>query len=169
MKSSHYLAIAVRLFAIALFIYGLRQLLPIIELVISGSINGMVVSPFFAVVIALIPIVFSIVLWTFPLSLSRSILKTDMDREVAPLSQDNWLVVILIGIGLYTLYYGLVDSIYWIYILHISSENAMSDVPLLMGAGDKANLVISIMEVVTSMIIILRSKTISNLILKISK
>jgi len=169
MKSSHYLAIAVRLFAIALFIYGLRQLLPIIELVISGSINGMVVSPFFAVVIALIPIVFSIVLWTFPLSLSRSILKTDMDREVAPLSQDNWLVVILIGIGLYTLYYGLVDSIYWIYILHISSENAMSDVPLLMGAGDRANLVISIMEVVTSMIIILRSKTISNLILKISK
>jgi len=169
MKSSHYLAIAVRLFAIALFIYGLRQLLPIIELVISGSINGMVVSPFFAVVIALIPIVFSIVLWTFPLSLSRSILKTDMDREVAPLSQDNWLVVILIGIGLYTLYYGLVDSIYWIYVLHISSENAMSDVPLLMGAGDKANLVISIMEVVTSMIIILRSKTISNLILKISK
>ena len=169
MKSSHYLAIAVRLFAIALFIYGLRQLLPIIELVISGSINGMVVSPFFAVVIALIPIVFSIVLWTFPLSLSRSILKTDMDREVAPLSQDNWLVVILIGIGLYTLYYGLVDSTYWIYVLHISSENAMSDVPLLMGAGDKANLVISIMEVVTSMIIILRSKTISNLILKISK
>jgi len=169
MKSSHYLAIAVRLFAIALFIYGLRQLLPIIELVISGSINGMVVSPFFAVVVALIPIVFSIVLWTFPLSLSRSILKTDMDREVAPLSQDNWLVVILIGIGLYTLYYGLVDSIYWIYILHISSENAMSDVPLLMGAGDRANLVISIMEVVTSMIIILRSKTISNLILKISK
>lgn len=169
MKSSHYLAIAVRLFAIALFIYGLRQLLPIIELVISGSINGMVVSPFFAVVVALIPIVFSIVLWTFPLSLSRSILKTDMDREVAPLSQDNWLVVILIGIGIYTLYYGLVDSIYWIYVLHISSENAMSDVPLLMGAGDKANLVISIMEVVASMIIILRSTTISKLILKISK
>ena len=41
MKSSHYLAIAVRLFAIMLFIYGLRQLLPLIELVITGNISGM--------------------------------------------------------------------------------------------------------------------------------
>ena len=136
---------------------------------ISGSINGMVVSPFFAVVSAFIPILFSVVLWTFPLSISNSILKSDMDREVAPMSQGSWLVVILIGIGIYTLYYGLVDSIYWIYVLHISSQNVMSDVPLLMGAGDKANLVISIMEVVTSIVIIFRSKTISGYILKISK
>jgi len=166
MKSSDYLAIAVRLFAIMLFIYGLDQLLPIFELIASGTINGMNVSPFFAIAASIIPILFSLVLWVFPLSVSNSILKPEMDREVVPLSQGSWLVIILIGIGLNTLYYAIVDSMFWFYFLHMSSQ---SDAPLIMRGEDKANLVISVLEVIASLFLVLKSKTISKFILKISK
>jgi hypothetical protein len=169
MKSSHYLAIAVRLFAIMLFIYGLRQLLPMFELIASGTINGMAVSPFFAIASSIIPILFSVVLWIFPLSVSNSILKPEMDRDVVPLSQGSWLVIMLIGIGLYTLYYAIVDSMFWLYFLHMSSQSSLSDAPLIMRGEDKANLVISILEVIASLFLILKSKTISKFILRISK
>lgn len=92
-----------------------------------------------------------------------------MDRDVIPLSQGSWLVIILIGIGLYTLYYAIVDSMYWLYFLHMSSQSALSDIPLIMRGEDKANLVISIIEVITSLFLVLKSKTISKFILKISK
>tara|TARA_B110000211_G_C14053421_1_gene542216 strand:+ start:1701 stop:1979 length:279 start_codon:yes stop_codon:yes gene_type:complete len=91
MKSSHYLAIAVRLFAIMLFIYGIGQLLPIFELIATGTINEMIVSPFFAIAASIIPILLSVVLWVLPLSVSSAILKPEMDRDVIPLSQGNWL------------------------------------------------------------------------------
>jgi len=169
MKSSHYLAIAVRLFAIMLFIYGIGQLLPIFELIATGTINEMIVSPFFAIAASIIPILLSVVLWVLPLSVSSAILKPEMDRDVIPLSQGNWLAIILIGIGLHTLYYAIVDSMFWLYFLHMSSQNALSDVSLIMSGEDKANLVISIIEVITSLFLVLKSKTISKYILKISK
>lgn len=169
MKSSDYLAVAVRLFAIMLFIYGLRQFLPMVEIIASGTINGMAVSPFFAIATSSIPILFSIVLWFFPLSVSSSILKPEMDRDVVPLTQGSWLVVILIGIGLYTLYYAISDSMFWLYFLHMSSQSTFSDTPLVMRGEDKANLVISFMEVMASLFLILKSKSISVFILRVSK
>ena len=67
------------------------------------------------------------------------------------------------------LYYAIVDSMFWLYFLHMSSQNALSDVSLIMSGEDKANLVISIIEVITSLFLVLKSKTISKFILKISK
>lgn len=166
MKSSHYLAIAVRLFALMLFIYGLRQMFPVLELILLGTVNGMEVSPFFVIVASIIPISFSIVLWLFPLSVSASILKPEMDLDVLPLSQRDCLVVLLIGLGLYTLYLSISDSIFWLYLLHMSSLNNPS---LDMRVEDKANLVISLLEVTVSVCLILKAKAIATVMLKITK
>ena len=166
MKSSHYLAIAVRIFALMLFIYGLRQMFPVLELFLLGTVNGMEVSPFFVIVTSIIPILFSIVLWLFPLSISASILKPEMDLDVVPLSQGDWLVVLLIGLGLYTLYLAISDSIFWLYLLHMSS---LSNSSLEMRVEDKANLVISLLEVTVSIFLILKAKTMATFILKTTK
>ncbi|MBL4882835.1 MAG: hypothetical protein JKX82_16280 [Oleispira sp.] len=166
MRSSHYLAIAVRIFALMLFIYGLRQMFPVLELFLLGTVNGMEVSPFFVIVTSIIPILFSIVLWLFPLSISASILKPEMDLDVVPLSQGDWLVVLLIGLGLYTLYLAISDSIFWLYLLHISS---LSNSSLEMRVEDKANLVISLLEVTVSIFLILKAKTMATFILKTTK
>lgn len=169
MKSSHYLAIAVRLFAVVLFVYGLRQLSPFFELITRGTVSGVTVSAFFVLAVSIIPMLLSVILWFFPLSISNSILKPEMNREVAPLSQGDWLIVILIGVGLYTLYYGIVDLIYWLYFLHMSVKNYLVEPSLAMSGEDKANLAISFLEVAASLFLILKSKTISTRLLKIAK
>ena len=92
-----------------------------------------------------------------------------MDRDVLPLTQGNWLVVMLIAIGVYTLYYAVIDSVYWVYVSHMSAKSTLTDTPYLMRAEDTANLILSIIEVVISALLILKAKTISVFLLKVSK
>lgn len=168
MKSSQYLAIAVRLFSIMVFMAGLRQLSPLLELIISGNINGMEVSYFFAILMAMVPILFSIALWLFPVSVSALILKPELDQNVVPLSQGSWLVVILIGLGLYTLYYAVSDSMSWLYFWHMSTQHAYDDVDFLLRGEDKAEMFITFLEVLASLSLVLKAKTISRYFLKIA-
>jgi hypothetical protein len=107
---------------------------PVLELILLGTVNGMEVSPFFVIVASIIPISFSVVLWLFPLSVSASILKPEMDFDVVPLSQRDYLVVLLIGLGLCILYLSISDSIFWLYLLHMSS---LSNSSLEMRVEDK--------------------------------
>lgn len=168
MKVSQYLAIAVRLFSIMLFITGLRQLMPLIELMISGTVSGMAVSYFFAVAMSLIPILFSLFLWFFPISISASIIKQDMEKEIVPLSQVSWLVVILIGIGLYTLYYAISDSLSWLYYWHMSTQSSFEQPMMELRGEDKANMFITFLELVASLFLVFKAKTLSHYLLKVS-
>jgi hypothetical protein len=168
MKTSLYLAIAVRLFSIMLFIAGLRQLIPLLELIISGSINGMAASLFFAVSMALVPLLFSFLLWFFPMSVSALIIRPEMDKDVIPLTQGNWLVVMLISLGLYTLYYIVGDSLFWLYLLHVSTQSSFDSADLVLRGEDKANMFITLLELIASLSLVLKAKTISRYLLKIT-
>jgi hypothetical protein len=168
MKPNQYLSIAVRLFSIILFIEGLRQLVPLLELTISGTVNGMMVSYFFAFLMAILPILFSVVLWFFPVSVSALILRPEIDQDVVPLSQGSWLVVILIGLGLYTLYYAVSDSMSWIYVWHMSTQGFNDGVDFSLRGEDKANMFITFLEVLASLSLVLKAKTISRYLLKIA-
>lgn len=166
MKYSHYLAIAVRLFAIALFISGLERLIPAIQLVITGTVNGMTASLLLTIMLALIPMTISLILWYFPLSVTYAILKPESDKEIPPLPRENLLAVALITLGLYTFYYAISDSLFWLYILHMSSNPESN---LYMGTEDKANLVISLIELILALALVFRSGKISAIVLKLSR
>lgn len=169
MKSSHYLAIAVRLFSIVLFIYALRQSTMLIEVFTNGSINDIPVSIMFMLVTSIFPLVIAILLWYFPLSVSRSILKPDIDQPIEAMNAQSILTVLVLAIGLYVLYFAASDSIYWATLWHMSSQSNYSEAPLYLGGDNKANMVTTAVELAASIAIILKARTLSSRMLQVAK
>lgn len=169
MKSSHYLTIAVRLFSVVLFIYALRQSTILLELIIKDSINGMPVSLLFISVTVFSPLAISLLLWNFPLIVSKKILKPEIDKVIKPMSTLSILTVLVLGIGLFVFYQALVDSIYWATIWHMSAQGPNADASLYLMEDNKANIVTTIAEVVVSIGLIFKAKSLSYYMLRFAK
>jgi hypothetical protein len=110
----------VRLFAIALLIYGIGRL----ELAASIlAYNENVVGPslFFSLSSSIVPILISIMLWHFPLTVAKKILPPSSEAPTN-ISPHAFLTVIVIGIGIYTLYYAIVDSVFWLTLNNCSKK-----------------------------------------------
>lgn len=169
MKSSHYLAIAVRLFAIVLFIFSLRQSTSLVEVFLSDSINGMPVSTLFIAGTVLIPLIVSLLLWFFPLSVSKSILKPEIDLPIEPINSTIILTVFVLAIGLYVFYYAFVDLVYWAVLWNMESHSQYSMAPLSLTEDNKANMVATALELVISIGLILKAKTLASNMLRFAK
>ncbi|CAH0991964.1 hypothetical protein SIN8267_02079 [Sinobacterium norvegicum] len=169
MKSSHYLAIAVKLFAIVLFIFSLRQSTSLVEVFLSDSINGMPVSTLFIAGTVLIPLIVSLLLWFFPLSVSKSILKPEIDLPIEPINSTTILTVFVLAIGLYVFYYAFVDLVYWAVLWNMESHSQYSMAPLSLTEDNKANMVATALELVISIGLILKAKTLASNMLKFAK
>jgi len=169
MKSSHYLAIAVRLFSIVLFIFALRQSTSLIEVFLNDSINGMPVSTLFIAGTVLIPLIVSLLLWFFPLSVSKSILKQEMDQPIEPVNSTTILSVFVIAIGLYVFYYAFIDFVYWAVLWNMESHSQYSMAPLSLTEENKANMVATAVELVISVVLILKAKTLASNMLRFAK
>lgn len=161
MKSSHYLAIAVRLFSIVLFVYSLRQSSLLVEYLVNDSINGMEASLFFISVSTLAPLFVAILLWYFPVSVARSILKPEIDQKLEPIRPQSVLTVLVLALGLYAFYYAVVESIYWLTLWHLSERSIFSEAPLYLTVENKANMVATAIELFASIIILFKARSIS--------
>jgi hypothetical protein len=166
MKSSHYLAIAVRLFSISLFLYGLKQSTWLIEVLINGRLNGVGVSAAFLFVTSVVPLIVSALLWRFPLSVSKLIIKPDLDLAVEPMATNSVLVVLILAIGLFAFYNALVDAIYWIIMWNMSRNVETSTAPLYLTVENRANMWVTGFEVVVSIAIIGKARTIAKRMLE---
>lgn len=169
MNITQYLALAIRLFAVFLLIYGLRQSSTIIEVIFNGSINGMTVSTVFVLIMSAIPIVVAYIMWKFPLTIAHTIVKPEMDQEVEALAQGDWLAVFLIAIGTYTFYYAITDTIYWLYFFHMQSYSSHESASFSLSQEDKFNFALTILELAMALALILKSKSLSKWMLKLSK
>jgi hypothetical protein len=169
MKSSHYLAIAVRLFSIVLFLYGLEQSSLLIEIIIEGSINDAPVSVLFGLAIVISPIIVSALLWSFPLSVSEIIIRPEIDKPIEPMNVHSLLTVFILAIGLYYFYFAIVESIYWITTWYLSVNSQNSAVPTGLSEESKASMVTSGIGLLVSIGVILKSRGLSLLLLKIAR
>ena len=169
MKSSHYLAIAVRLFAIAIFIFGLRQSTMLVQVLMRGSINDMNVSTLFMLATTLFPLISSVFLWHFPFSVTNSILRPEIDLPVEPMNAQSMLTVLVLAIGLIALYNALIDSMFWLTLWHMSEQSMYSDVQLSINNENKANMVSTALELGLSIIIILKAKSLSCRMLRLTE
>lgn len=168
MKSSHYFAIAVRLFAIILFLYGLKQSRWLVELLINGSLNGMGVSVAFLFVTSFVPLIVSLLLWMFPVTVSKSVIKPDMDLPVEPMESHSILVVLLLAIGLFTFYNAMVDSVYWAILWNISRDVEESTAPLYLTLENRANMWVTGLEVLASVAIMVKARSIAKRMLEVA-
>jgi hypothetical protein len=157
MKPHHYLAIIVRLFAICLFIYGIKFIPTIFNLILLDSFS--IVKKDFTPVIVII--IISYLLWKFPITISKLIINPEIDQEIKPMGTQKLLSVLIITLGLFTLYYGVVDTAYW-----ILYQKFMSDIPNNDQAANTIAMITTGVELVVSFILIAKAKTIAYYLLK---
>ena len=169
MKSQHYLAIIVRLFAIALFVHGLRQCVFVADVFYDGIASGIRFPKVFTIATALVPMLFSVLLWFFPLTISKSIVSDEYNHEVKPLNPHSFLTVLIISLGLYFLFYAIVDSIYWVIVYKASQIGDISGVPIGLGNENKANMYSTGLEFILAFGFIAKAKTIGSNLLRFSQ
>lgn len=73
MKTHQYLAIGFRLLAIVLFIFSLKEFTYFLDVVLNRDDWGDAVKPFLLLVIAVIPFLFSVVLWFIPTTIAMKV------------------------------------------------------------------------------------------------
>jgi hypothetical protein len=163
MNKEEIVAIAVRLFAIALALYGLRSLTGMAmyynQVVASESaylFAGLALSIFGA----------AILLWIFPLTVARKIIpRSNPDSEAGNWSYEGILTCGFIILGIFFLYHAISDSTYWFYIWKLSES--LEGNPVKLNADDLANIYATIAEFIFTMILIFGSKGLASLLVKL--
>jgi len=122
MKLEHIVALAVRLFAVVLAIYALRNGISLAPYFHEQGWEGpsYLYAGFMVVLLCL-----SIVLWKFPLTISRGIVtfREPGERGADSASAEEIQVIGFTILGLYFLFYVLSDIIYWGFIWFVSQRN----------------------------------------------
>jgi len=123
-------ALAIRVFAVFLLVYGLRSLSTFVPI---GYINDMASEAWIWIAVFAI-VLFGIVwlLWFFPLSIARKLLPrtTQKSTEVAVSAQEIETIAFTV-LGLWVLSTGVPDIIYWItYWLTIANASVDPDISL---------------------------------------
>lgn len=139
----------------------------LIEALLTKNINGFSVSALLVLTTMLTPFFISIILWAFPLTVSKYIIKPELDQKVEPLDKNSLLTVLILAIGLYVFYYAAIDSVYWATIWNMSSESRHSGPLLSLNEESKANMVATGVELVAAIFIILNASTLSAKMLKL--
>lgn len=168
MKPTHYFAIMIRLFAIALAVYAIRQSSVLFELLTNGSIQDFELSIVFVLVTVLCPLVVSILLWFFPMTVSASIIRPELDQSFEPTGAAGLLTVLVLAIGLYVLYFAISDSVYWLTLWQMSRDN-YSEAALYLGAESKANMIATGIELLLAVVLVARARTVSGFMLNLTR
>ena len=169
MKSLHYVAIMIRLFAIALLIYSLRRWIFVVEVLIDGQIYGIRFSEIYSIATALIPTLFVILLWTFPLTIANVIVNEECNKEIKPINAHSFLTVLIIFLGLYFIFYDIIDSIYLFTLYQATKPGTISDATISLTDDNVANMVATAVEFILAFILIAKSKTIAFHLLRFSR
>lgn len=167
MNPTYYFGIIIRLFAIALFIYGVGKAEILLDFS-SHSEYEVRPSTAFSVVKSILPIFISIILWLFPITIARKVLPPT-NEQVEAISPSSMLTVFLIALGVYSLYYVLSDFAYWITLAHIFVKDEYGNISKVLTNQDKASIFAAIIEFVIAIVFIAKAKTISSKLIRFSK
>ncbi|MCW8880466.1 MAG: hypothetical protein OQK04_20315 [Kangiellaceae bacterium] len=167
MDATYYFGIIVRLFAIILFLFGVEKLQPVFEFgIYADSMVGP--SLVFSLISALAPILVAMFIWLFPLSVAKKLLPPT-NEQVKAISSQSTLTVLILAIGVYTFYYAVVNSIYWITLAHVFVRDEYGGIVKSLSNQDKAHIFSTIIEFILSLVLIAKAKTISRKLSDFSK
>ena len=112
MKLEHVLALAVRIFAIALIIQALKTAVNLIVF-LKTSDSSFTSVAYFGTVVSLI--LLAVILWKFPVLIARKIANfpTLDEAEISSVDSEKLLQTGLTILGIYFLYYVITDLFYW--------------------------------------------------------
>ncbi|KZZ45712.1 hypothetical protein A3759_09005 [Thalassolituus sp. HI0120] len=168
MTNVKYLAIGVRLFAIALAVSAIKNSYYFIQAVIE-NFGGFNHWPSWFITSVIVPIAFTVILWRFPLLVSHKIIKPELDDKLNPLTVQAFVQVMVAGLGLYFLFYAMVDVIYYLTLFWLSNQPADPDAFMYMNSDTKANIVATAIELLVSAFILFKCRSISVWMMRIGR
>jgi hypothetical protein len=160
MDSKIFVAIGVRLFAIALAIYSLKSMPGMY--IYFDSENYKSAAFMFAGLLVFVMLI-AIFLWKFPLTVASNIIPNiENEERDTSWNEKELLTVGLILMGIYFLYYVISDVVYWLYIWNYSQS--YSGVEIELNSEQKGSIVATCVELALSILLIFGAKGISNVI-----
>jgi hypothetical protein len=84
-----------------------------------------------------------------------------VDESKTDISTHAVLTVFILAIGIYTFYYAIIDSIYWITLVHIFVRDEFGNILKVLSNQDKANIVVTVVEFIMAVVLLARAKTIA--------
>ena len=165
MKPEHIIAVLVRLFAIALILVVVRDMIAALW-VVDDSVYLRKYAYIFLFGGAVIFI--SIILLKFPLSVAKRIYPFRLEDEPKhSLNSDDFYHLGFILLGVYLLFYVLSDGVFWIaFTLYSGEEKLYSP---LVSLENKASMITTVVELFIALFLILGAKGITNTIKAIRK
>lgn len=161
MKANQFIAVLVRLFAIVLFLNALGQLSLFLEVAFFGTMQGMDASLSYTALHSIPWLIASIVLWKFPLTITKSIVSIDDKIDSINVSPSTLLQIGVALIGIYFLFKCTLDLIYWgMYWNVLKSSNEIYASGIL-SPENKAAMLVTFVEILLSILLIVKSKEIS--------
>jgi hypothetical protein len=163
MNKEEIVAIAVRLFAIALALYSFSNL-P--GMAIFYDQMKMPEATYLFAGLTLSIFIIAILLWTFPLTVARKILpKSSSNSKIGDWSYEGILTCGFIILGIYFLYHAISDSMYWLYIWKYSESFEGNRIKL--NTDQLAQIYATMAEFIFTMILIFGSKALSGFLVKL--
>ncbi len=155
-------AIGLKIFSIVLFLKAWQQSTYLFELFMTGGISGMSASPVSLVTVALILLIFALLLWLFPLSFSKLIVKPELNTEIEKASSSSLLLVVVVGLGLYIISYAASDLAYYVTMMNISSASASeSGIQYGINPETKSLFIITIFELAVGLFLVLKGRSVT--------
>ena len=168
MTTVKYVAIGVRLFAIALAVSAIKNSYYFIQAVIE-RFEGFDHWPSLFITSVVLPVVIAALLWRFPLLVSKNIVKDELDNEINPLTVQSFVQLMVVGIGFYFLFEAISDVIYYLSLLVLSSNPFDPDAALYMNSDTKANMAATVIELFLSAFILFKCRSISVWMMRIGR
>ena len=161
MKLEHIVALAVRLFSIAIAIYAIRYLSISLPYVFNDDLEE---STYILVILMFLLILLSIFLWKFPLLISRGITNFQEIKgtELHEVNGEQIQSVGLALLGVYFLYGVISDAVYWFYVVFITQRYPSSE--LVITLEHKALMLATVVEFLVAIYLLLGHKRISRLL-----
>jgi len=163
MKLEHIVALAVRLFAIALAIYALRNGISLVPYFYEQGSHGSSYS-YAAVMIVLLFV--AVGLWYFPLTVTQNLVtfRGAGETDLSSASADQLQLAGFTILGLYLLFHVLSDVVYWGSIWFIVQRS--SGPPIELSLDQKARMAATLIELIFVLFLLLGTRRIVDLLRK---
>ncbi len=131
-----------------------------------SSDNSMIAASASAVIViqVLLPLVAFFLLWFFPNTWARLIVKTSQNETIKPMNSIEWLRIIILAMGFYMATWAILDAIYWSIPLMMMLE---SDANTFM-IEQKAAMITTVVEFVVGLMLITKNTWVAQTLLKVN-
>lgn len=170
MQATHYLSIAIRLFAIFLVATSISQFGMLLEaLANDGKVGFASISYPLQVLNTALPLIVAFGLWIFPTFVAQKIVKPEFDKPVEPIKPEAILTVLAVSLGLFVLSSAVPSVLYWSTYVGMTQQSHYGEPILSIGKEGVASIVASVAELFVGLALVLKGRTLSRFLLRIAR